>query len=320
MFDNGSLLRRRKRFKTVAKQRSVELERAQNNKEMKSQSTQLVEHGCNFSDFEAEYSESDDESQNNSKVDEKQAHFHKKETPNEPNEIDLISNNLINSPIMVNIPNSNDSLSSPSSNLNRNSPTKQLTPQHASSPNDNHSQKNSSLFSIDCLIGESSTYKNHLGIQSHVIKKVQKPTKRKLTKKLFTCPKDSSMYNINRIKSNTNYSTSVGSDSRIQSRSSNGSNSRSVSPEVDFESTPKYSKSINSFVTPNSMLNMFQNPNFLNDPQSLAAIRIRNSLTFLYSPLTNGGLPLECSPTSSSLISTPESHPTPKLQNFMTKN
>lgn len=310
MFDNGSLLRRRKRFKTAAKQRSAQLAE-QNNTELKSQSTDQVEQDADFSDYEGEYSESDDEFQDSSKAEEKQVLLTQKNlTPQEMNEMFLISNNfksnhLIDSPIMVNIPNGNESLSALSSNLSECSPTKQLTPKHASSPNENtYKHKNSSLFSIDCLIGENSS-KTNLGIQSHVIKKAQKQPKKKLANKKFvTDAKDSNLYNITKLKSNTSCSTLVDSHSRIESRSSNSSNSRSCSPDANYESTAKHFKPMNSFVTPNPMLNMFQNPNLLNDPQNLAAMRIRNSLSFLYSPLTNGGLPLECSPTSSSLSTT----------------
>ncbi len=371
MFDNGSLLRRRKRFKTAAaKARQLQEEQQHlTNKQDPNEQSQNPNEACNYSDYDdGELLSSDDEEANSlEKEIETQSDEsgtaknsllnHQQMSSQELNQMFLSfkPNNFknadhINNPIMVNIP-TNPSVTLSLSMLSSNSESssevtkKQLTPQHASSPK----PKNS--FSIDSLIGGDSSKQystknslNKLNPHSKHIKKQSKHSNKKLNQQKIspeTSPKiwlenqnrasstkrkqdvsgnDEHLNQTNKKqKTHQVYNTSCGtsiSSSRLESRSSNSSGSRCCSPELTEQSSEQANKYLK---TSHPMLNMFQQQQvFSAFPQNfksqitndqLAAMRLRNSLSFLYaSPVMNNststGPPNDCSPPSTSSVAT----------------
>ncbi len=376
MFDNGSLLRRRKRFKTAAakaRQLQAEQQHLTNNQDPNELNKEPTE-AYNYSDYdEGELLSSDDEeTSTQEKESEAQSddsvatkHLllgHQQMSPHELNQMFLMSNNFksnnltnadpANNPIMVNIPSEPSmglSLSMLSSNSESSSivTKKQLAPQHASSPK----PKNS--FSIDSIIGDDSL-KQHaakssfskLNQHSQMIKRQSKKGNKKLAqqknssevssqlclenqssplsskRKQEVSPDDERSNQTNKKQKTqqmytASRSTSI-SSSRLESHSSNSSGSRCCSPEPADQLSEQANK---HFKTSHPMLNIFhQQQAFSAFPHNvksqlsndhLAAMRLRNSLSFLYaSPVlnnsinTNTGLPLDCSPTSSSSLST----------------
>ena len=368
MFDNGSLLRRRKRFKTAAKQRMAA--GVANTADNFVESNDQADLCDDYSDYESGDNDEEEEEAECSREDQISANTEQAKNsflltqqqmnPIELNEMYLISSNFKSnrltqiteeSPLSVNIPKSmhdtnvspclshlssttsNSSIASDrssSSPLSKEKPT--LNPQHSSSPIESK-PKNSSSFSIDCLIGASTQDKvnkektclNTLNPSSQTIKKQSQPFKSLLSKKktnkkqLFIEQSGASNPLISRHqpKSNSSRGTSISSTSRIESRSSDSSSSRCGSPDVGAEPPLKHFKS-NTY-----NMNMFNPSTFLPFnklpmgpgvvPQTdataaaAAAFRLRNSLSLLYSPSGQIGLPLDCSQSSTSSSSSSSS-------------
>ena len=366
MFDNGSLLRRRKRFKTAAKQRmAADVANTADNFVESNDQADLCD---DYSDYEsgdndeeegeAECSREDQTSANTDQAKNSFLLTQQQLNPIELNEMYLISSNFKSnrlaqkteeSPLSVNIPKSmhdtnvspclshlssttsNSSIASErssSSPLSKEKPT--LNPQHSSSPIE-AKPKNSSSFSIDCLIGASTQDKvnkeksslNTLNPLSQTIKKPSQPFKSLLNKKksnkkqLFIEQSgvNNPLVSRHQQKSNSSRGTSISSTSRIESRSSDSSSSRCGSPDACEGGEPplKHFKSNNY-----TNMNMFNPSTFLPFnklpmgpgvmPQTAdAAFRLRNSLSLLYSPSGQIGLPLDCSQSSTSSSSSSSS-------------